>query len=93
MVEDKGQRGKSRRAHGHARGAVEFRALQRLLLLPQRASRIFAKTCCSITALTRSTFAFPGRIVRQNMLEIPDSVSFLDAAMVEPLACVLRGVA
>jgi L-iditol 2-dehydrogenase len=34
----------------------------------------------------------PGRIVRQNMLEIPSHVSFLDAAMVEPLACVLRGV-
>jgi L-iditol 2-dehydrogenase len=33
----------------------------------------------------------PGRIVRQNMLEIPDSVPFVDAAMVEPLACVLRG--
>ena len=34
----------------------------------------------------------PGRIVRQNMLEIPDGVSFKDAAMVEPLACVLRGI-
>ena len=34
----------------------------------------------------------PGRIVRENMLEIPREVSFLDAAMVEPLACVLRGV-
>ncbi|HXX71380.1 MAG TPA: alcohol dehydrogenase catalytic domain-containing protein [Candidatus Acidoferrum sp.] len=34
----------------------------------------------------------PGRIVRENMLEIPETVSFLDAAMVEPLACVLRGV-
>ncbi|MBZ5502341.1 MAG: alcohol dehydrogenase catalytic domain-containing protein [Acidobacteriia bacterium] len=34
----------------------------------------------------------PGRIVRDNMLEIPAEVSFLDAAMVEPLACVLRGV-
>jgi len=34
----------------------------------------------------------PGRIVRQNMLEIPEQVSFIDAAMVEPLACVLRGV-
>jgi L-iditol 2-dehydrogenase len=33
----------------------------------------------------------PGRIVRQNMLEIPDHVPFVDAAMVEPLACVLRG--
>jgi len=34
----------------------------------------------------------PGRIVRENMLEIPESVSFVDAAMVEPLACVLRGI-
>lgn len=34
----------------------------------------------------------PGRIVRENMLEIPDGVSFLDAAMAEPLACVLRGI-
>jgi L-iditol 2-dehydrogenase len=34
----------------------------------------------------------PGRIVRKNMLEIPAHVSFLDAAMVEPLACVLRGI-
>ena len=34
----------------------------------------------------------PGRIVAQNLLEIPGHVSFLDAAMIEPLACVLRGV-
>lgn len=34
----------------------------------------------------------PGRIVRQNMLEIPEKVSFVDAAMAEPLACVLRGI-
>src|SRR5271167_4711302 len=34
----------------------------------------------------------PGRIVRENMLEIPETVSFVDAAMVEPLACVLRGI-
>ncbi|MGH9688193.1 MAG: zinc-dependent alcohol dehydrogenase [Candidatus Acidiferrales bacterium] len=34
----------------------------------------------------------PGRIVRRNMLEIPENVSFADAALVEPLACVLRGI-
>lgn len=34
----------------------------------------------------------PGRIVRQNLLEIPDHVDFADAALVEPLACVLRGL-
>src|SRR5580658_7003485 len=34
----------------------------------------------------------PGRIVRDNLLEIPEGMSFLEAAMVEPLACVLRGI-
>ncbi len=34
----------------------------------------------------------PGRIVRENMLEIPEGVSFQDAAMAEPVACVLRGI-
>ncbi|MGD0842130.1 MAG: alcohol dehydrogenase catalytic domain-containing protein, partial [Candidatus Acidiferrales bacterium] len=34
----------------------------------------------------------PGRIVRENLLEIPEHVSFRDAALIEPLACVLRGI-
>jgi len=34
----------------------------------------------------------PGRIVERNLLPIPEHVSFRDAAMAEPLACVLRGV-
>ncbi|HVA00929.1 MAG TPA: alcohol dehydrogenase catalytic domain-containing protein [Terriglobia bacterium] len=34
----------------------------------------------------------PGRIVRANMLEVPSHVSFQDAALVEPLACILRGI-
>ena len=34
----------------------------------------------------------PGRIVRRNMLEIPATVSLEDAALAEPLACVLRGI-
>ncbi|OFW33132.1 MAG: alcohol dehydrogenase [Acidobacteria bacterium RIFCSPLOWO2_12_FULL_60_22] len=34
----------------------------------------------------------PGPIVRQNLLEIPDHIPFTDAALVEPLACVLRGL-
>ena len=33
----------------------------------------------------------PGRIVEKNLLKIPDHVPFRDAAMAEPLACVLRG--
>lgn len=34
----------------------------------------------------------PGRIVRENMLEVPEKVTDQDAAQVEPLACVLRGI-
>ena len=34
----------------------------------------------------------PRRIVETNMLAIPPEVSYEDAAMVEPLACVLRGL-
>jgi len=34
----------------------------------------------------------PGQVVRQNLLPIPDQVSFRGAAMVEPLACVLHGL-
>jgi len=34
----------------------------------------------------------PGRIVMENMLEVPHSVDDASAALVEPLACVLRGI-
>jgi L-iditol 2-dehydrogenase len=34
----------------------------------------------------------PERIVRQNLLILPDKVGFHEAALVEPLACVLRAV-
>ena len=55
------------------------------------ACRISAKICCSTTARTPSTSAFPARIVERNTYEIPDHVSYQDAALIEPLACVLRG--
>src|ERR1700724_2862743 len=34
----------------------------------------------------------PARIVQRNMYEIPGHVSYQDAALIEPLACVLRGL-
>ncbi len=34
----------------------------------------------------------PERIVRKNTYPIPDDVSYVDAALVEPLACALRGL-
>jgi L-iditol 2-dehydrogenase len=34
----------------------------------------------------------PERIVRQNLLILPDNLGFHEAALVEPLACVLRGI-
>ena len=34
----------------------------------------------------------PARIVKRNMYEIPAQVSYQDAALIEPLACVMRGL-
>lgn len=34
----------------------------------------------------------PARIVERNMHEVPEHVTYQDAALVEPLACVLRGL-
>jgi len=34
----------------------------------------------------------PSRIVERNMYEIPEQVAYQDAALVEPLACVIRGI-
>ncbi len=34
----------------------------------------------------------PGPIVRRNMYEIPNHIGYQDAALVEPLACVIRGL-
>lgn len=34
----------------------------------------------------------PSRIVERNLYEIPDHVAYQDAALVEPLACVIRGI-
>ena len=34
----------------------------------------------------------PGRIVEKNLYAVPESVDYMDAALSEPLACVLRGI-
>lgn len=34
----------------------------------------------------------PARIVQRNMYEIPAHLSYMDAALIEPLACVLKGL-
>jgi len=34
----------------------------------------------------------PSRIVEKNLIEIPENVTFMQAALVEPLACVVKGV-
>src|SRR4029077_11209521 len=34
----------------------------------------------------------PERIVRRNMYEVPEHITYQDAALVEPLACVMRGL-
>jgi L-iditol 2-dehydrogenase len=54
------------------------------------------QTLCEDLLFNNGAYAeyarIPARIVEKNLLEIPTDVSFEDAAMCEPLACVLRGV-
>jgi L-iditol 2-dehydrogenase len=54
------------------------------------------ETLCEDLLFNNGAYApfarIPARIVEKNLLEIPEAVKFEDAAMVEPLACVLRGV-
>ncbi|MFN4065621.1 MAG: zinc-binding dehydrogenase [Thermosynechococcus sp.] len=56
-----------------------------------------AFSLCPHLEFNNGTFAeylkIPASIVRQNLLRIPESLSFALAALTEPLACVLHGVA
>jgi L-iditol 2-dehydrogenase len=57
---------------------------------------LFLPTCPNLT-WNNGTFAeylkIPAPIVKHNLLRVPDELSFELAAMTEPLACVLHGVA
>lgn len=54
------------------------------------------ETLCEDLLFNNGAYApfarIPGRIVEHNLLEIPAGLKFEDAAMIEPLACVLRGI-
>ena len=51
-----------------------------------------ARICCSTTAHTRNTFAFRAGLCSRTCWKFRTALRFVDAAMVEPLACVLRGI-
>ena len=54
------------------------------------------ETMCEDLLFNNGAYAeyirIPGRIVQKNMYEVPAHLSYQDAALVEPLACVLRGL-
>lgn len=54
-----------------------------------------AETVCEDLLFLNGAYAeyvrVPARIVERNLLEIPPRLSFAEAALVEPLACVVRG--
>ena len=54
--------------------------------------KIFAKICCSSTAPTRNPSSSPRGIVQKNLLRLKPETDFRDAALTEPLACVVQGV-
>ena len=52
--------------------------------------------CENLTLRLSGAFAeyveIPAPIVEQNLLEIPSHVSYKEAALLEPLACVVHGI-
>ena len=78
-------------AAGHARDRGQLRAVLPLLPMPPRPGNL-----CEDLLFNNGAYAeymrIPGRIVRENMLEVPHSIDDHSAALVEPLACVLRGI-
>ena len=57
-----------------------------------KARKISAKICCFSTALTPNPSSFPRGLSQKNLLRLKPETDFRDAALVEPLACVVQGV-
>jgi L-iditol 2-dehydrogenase len=89
VIEEVGEA--SQLQEGHARGGAQFRALPDVLLLLQAPGKSLRRPALQQRSLRR-IHPRARRIVEANMLVIPPNVSFEDAAMTEPLACVLRGL-
>ncbi len=74
-----------------ARGGGQFGALRDCYLLPARPENL-----CEDLLFNNGAYAeyirIPARIVERNTYRIPAHVSYQDAALVEPLACVVRGL-
>ena len=49
-------------------------------------------TCCSSTAHTRSPLLSPRALCRRTCCGLEPETDFRDAALVEPLACVVQGI-
>src|ERR1700675_3310184 len=63
-----------------------------LLSLPPGAGKSLQENVLFNKCAYPEYMRIPGRIVTENMLEVPHSVDDQSAALVEPLACVLRGI-
>ncbi len=51
-----------------------------------------AKTCLFLNGAYAESIAVPARLVQKNLLRLRPETDFRDAALVEPLACVVQGV-
>ena len=77
---------------GTARGGGQLRALRRVLLLPARDAEPVRRPAVLERRL-RGVRAHPrARGARRTCCPCPTGLAFREAAMVEPLACVIRGV-
>ena len=82
----------SRFSRWTARGGGQFRALRGVLLLQARQLQNLCEDLLFNNGAYAEYIRIPARIVERNMYEIPAHVTYQDAALVEPLACVLRGI-
>ena len=77
---------------GAARGGGELGARAASASIAGATRKICVRICYSTTELTPNISASRSASSQKNMYEVPDHVSYQDAALVEPLACVMRGL-
>jgi len=79
-------------AHWNASGWLRTPRRACVAITAGAARKISARICFSNNGAYAEYMRIPGRIAMENMLEVPHSVDDDSAALVEPLACVLRGI-
>ena len=63
-----------------------------MFLLPQRPGENLCEDLLFLNGAYAESIVIPARLVQKNLLRLKPETDFRDAALVEPLACVVQGV-